>query len=362
MRTARKILLSLAALLFSLGLGEWAVRAFHLVPDVFRLQLGLVRLAPDPRIRYELVPNYVSPLRDVEINSRGMRNRPVEPAKPSGVCRVACIGDSVAFGMGTPRDHFSVQLEKRLNASAPPGAPAFEVLNFGVPGYNVEQVAATLEKRAAAFDPDLVVYLYCLNDPQETSRELEVTLARRGGAPARQAYVRQSWEASRSALGGFRLGLLARYGWASLFGARAAAPRARYRDDMEILLEGGGAPYYRSLYAAGASRDRFHAGLDAVARWSRETGVPVLVAVMPVFLDLEAYPLEDLHAVVGAALAERGLPFLDLLEVYRAARRNGAVEINADPLHPNREGYGLAAKAVEEALRRGGKLEGRGRK
>ena len=77
---------------------------------------------------------------------------------------------------------------------------------------------------------------------------------------------------------------------------------------------------------------------------------------------LEAYPLEDLHAVVGAALAERGLPFLDLLEVYRAARRNGAVEINADPLHPNREGYGLAAKAVEEALRRGGKLEGRGRK
>ncbi|MGD9782484.1 MAG: SGNH/GDSL hydrolase family protein [Kiritimatiellia bacterium] len=362
MRTARKILLSLAALLFSLGLGEWAVRAFHLGPDVFRLQLGMVRLTPDPRIRYELVPHYVSPLRDVAINSRGMRNRPVEPAKPSGVFRIACIGDSVAFGMGTPRDHFGVQLEERLNGSPPSGGPPFEVLNFGVPGYNVEQVAATLETRVGAFDPDLVVYLYCLNDPQETSRELEVTLGRRGGSPARQAYVRQCWAASRSALGGSRLGLLARYAWVSLFAERAAAPRERYRDDMEILLGGGGAPYYRSLYGAGASRDRFHAGLDAVARWSRETGVPVWVAVMPVFLDLEAYPLEDLHAVVGAALAERGLPVLDLLDVYRDARRNGAAEFHADPLHPNREGYGLAARAVEEALRSGGALEGRGRK
>ena len=362
MRTARKILLSLAALLFSLGLAEWAVRAFHLGPDVFRLQLGMVRLTPDPRIRYELVPNYVSPMRDVEINAEGMRNRPVEREKPAGTFRIACIGDSVAFGMGTPRDHFSVQLEERLNGSSSSGAPAFEVLNFGVPGYNVEQVAATLEKRAAAFDPDLVVYLYSLNDPQETSRELESTLARRGGAAARQAYVRQCWAASKSALGGSRLWLLARYGWASLFAERAPAPRERYRDDVEILLGGGGVSYYRSLYGDGASRERLHAGLDGVARWRRETGVPVLVAVMPVFLDLEAYPLADLHAVVGAALAERGLPVLDLLDAYRDARRNGKAEINADPLHPNREGYGVAARAVEGALRRDGWLESRPRK
>lgn len=351
------------AVLLALAAGEAGVRVFGLGPDVFQIQRGMVRLTPDPGLRYELIPHYVSPLRDVVINAYGMRNRPVAPAKAPGVFRIACIGDSIAFGMGTPREPFSEQLEARLNKDRAAGAPTFEVLNFGVPGYHIGQVAAMLVERVPAFDPDLVLYLYCLNDPQETSRELEGTLRQAGVAPARQDYVRRLWAASESARGrgGSRLWLLARWAVASGSKRTAAAPRGAFRDDMQILLDGDGAAYYRSLYRAGPSRDRLHAGLDVLARWNRESGVPIRLVVVPVFLDLANYALGDLHAAVAAAAVARGLPVMDLLPVYQAAQRAGGPSFHADPLHPNREGYGLAARAVADVLRADRALERRPR-
>lgn len=359
MRTVGKILLFSLAVLFSLAAGEGIVRAFDLGPDVCRIQLGMVRLTPDPGLRYELIPHYVSPLRDVVINAHGMRNRPVEPAKAPGVFRIACIGDSIAFGMGTPRDTFSVQLEARLNEGRPDGARTFEALNFGVPGYHIGQVAAMLEGRVPAFDPDLVIYLYCLNDPQEASRELEGTLRRNNVSPARQAYVRRLWAVSESARGGSRLWLLAKLAAASGSRRNDVGPRGGgFRDDMQILLDGEGTAYYRSLYREGPALDRFHAGLDAIARWSRESGVPVLVVTVPLFTGFEPYAWGDLHDQVREAAAARGLPVMDLLPVYRAAPGG----FHADLLHPNREGYGLAARAVAEEIQRRGWRAAPGRK
>lgn len=343
MKAAGQIGLALAALLLALALGEGAVRAFGLGPDVHGIRRGMIRLSPDPGVRYELVPHYVSPARDVAVNAHGMRDAPRARAKPPGVRRIACVGDSIAFGMGTPQDPFNRQLERRLGDGT-------EVLNFGVPGYHVGQVAATLAGRAAAFAPDLVLYLYCLNDPQETSRELEGILRWRELPPGRAAALRRLWEPSRSALARSRLWQLLRWRLAGLSAAPASAPE-RFRDDMEIILAGGGEAHYRALYADSAARARLAAGFDRLARWSAETGVPVWVVVFPVFVELDAYRLEDLHRIVAEEAAARGLQTLDLLPVYQAALRNGGPAFHADPLHPNRTGYGIAAAAVAEALR-----------
>lgn len=345
MKFAGKILLALAALALALGLGEAAVRAFGLGPDVYGIRRGMIRLSPDPDVRYELVPNYVSPARDVEVNVHGMRDAPRAFAKPPGVRRIACVGDSIAFGMGTPRDPFNRQLERLLGDGV-------EALNFGVPGYQIGQVAGTLAGRAAAFAPDLVLYLYCLNDPQETSRELEGILRWRELPPGRADALRRLWAPSRSVLERSRLWQLLRW---RLAGRSAAAPvPERFRDDMEIILAGGGEDHYRALYEDPAARARLAAGFDRLARWSAETGVPVWVVIFPVFVDLDAYRLGELHRIVAEEAAARGLRTLDLLPVYREALRNGAATCNADPLHPNRTGYGLAAAAVADALRSAG--------
>ena len=351
MRTAGRMFLALAAVAGALAAGEGVVRILDLGPDVHRIERGMVRLTPAGDLRYELVPGFASPLRDVVVNAEGMRDGPVAREKAPGTFRIACVGDSIAFGMGTPLAPFDVQLEARLNGA---GGVRCEVLNFGVPGYHVGQVAAALAAKAGAFAPDLVVYLYCLNDPQETSRELEETLRQRALGPARAEYVRRRWA---PAGGGSRLWLLARLAAETWARRGAAAPReAEFRDDLRRLLDGEGEGYYRALYQPGPARERFEAGLDAIARWSREAGTPVWVAVVPVFLDLENYAFGDLHAEVARAAAARGLPVVDLLPAYLAAQRAGAPRFFADPLHPNAAGYGLAAAAVEDALRAAGAL------
>ncbi len=77
---------------------------------------------------------------------------------------MAVLGDSIAFGYWVAEeDAFARQLELLLGESRGEGPPV-EVLNFGVPGYNLGQEIETLRSRVLAFEPDVVVLAFCLND------------------------------------------------------------------------------------------------------------------------------------------------------------------------------------------------------
>ncbi|HEY5657362.1 MAG TPA: SGNH/GDSL hydrolase family protein, partial [Myxococcota bacterium] len=54
------------------------------------------------------------------------------------------------------------QIEQRLAAHWPASNP--RALNFGVPGYNTAQELALLEARVLAFEPDVVILQYTIND------------------------------------------------------------------------------------------------------------------------------------------------------------------------------------------------------
>lgn len=353
MKTAGKILMMLLALVFALAGGEGIVRGLGVGPDIHRIQRGTIRLTSDPGLKYELLPNVVSSEGEVLVNPFGMRNRSIELAKPSGVRRVACVGDSIAFGMGARHEFFSVQLEPKLNAGREAVAGRWEVLNFGVPGYNIGQVAAMLAGRAACFHPDLVLYLYCLNDPEETSRELEDILRAEDMTAARRDYVDRIWGASRSGLGRLQLWQLVRLKWAGL---RAGRPevRAQYRDDMEQIRAGRGMEHYLGLYANPAARKRWKDGMGRIGDWSRATGVPVWVVVFPVFQQLDSYPLAGIHRAVAEAAEAEGLTVVDLLGVFQAAAAAQEGMFHADPLHPNERGYGMAAQAVADRMAEAG--------
>jgi lysophospholipase L1-like esterase len=62
------------------------------------------------------------------------------------------------------------QLQNILNDQAEPG---YEVLNFGVGGYDTLQEVALLENRGLIYKPDLVIIGYCLNDIGIDSLSLE---------------------------------------------------------------------------------------------------------------------------------------------------------------------------------------------
>ncbi len=99
------------------------------------------------------------------VNARGYRGRLRPFEKPPGALRILLVGDSYTFGAGMPEeDTIAAQLEEVLGASLP---RAVEVLNFGVPGVNLEETFEQYERFASRWEHDIVLYLLFRNDLDE---------------------------------------------------------------------------------------------------------------------------------------------------------------------------------------------------
>ena len=92
--------------------------------------------------------------------------------------------------------------------------------------------------------------------------------------------------------------------------------------------------------------------LKAMGGMCRERGVPLVVAIFPLFgnrLD-EGYPFADVHAKVAAAAAESGARVVDLLPLYRGLDGKLLVVDGADDEHPNEIAHRIAARAIARAV------------
>ncbi|OGV46546.1 MAG: hypothetical protein A2X46_06325 [Lentisphaerae bacterium GWF2_57_35] len=125
---------------------------------------AIVRLSPNKRLAYELMPDLNMPFggRRVKTNADGMRddvNYPKE--KAPGTVRILGIGDSGMFGWNMAQgDEYLSILRKNLQQR--PGR--YEVMNLAVPGYNTFQELEILRFRGLAYRPDIVVVGWCDND------------------------------------------------------------------------------------------------------------------------------------------------------------------------------------------------------
>ncbi len=132
--------------------------------DVFGTvkKTGLFRVSRDPALGWEPIPG--SSLPHITINSSGFRGEEYARTPKSKALRIAFLGDSETFGYALREEHtLPGCLERSLNARSK--ERRYEVLNFGVPGYNTAQESALLKKKAIHFNPSIVVLYYVLNDP-----------------------------------------------------------------------------------------------------------------------------------------------------------------------------------------------------
>jgi hypothetical protein len=101
---------------------------------------------------------------DFRINSHGLRGPEVSRTPPMDHMRIAVVGDSEMFGTVLREEEtFPAQLQKYLNESCEPDIN-IEVLNFGVPGYNVQQYDKLITDKVFKFFPDLIFVAFNLND------------------------------------------------------------------------------------------------------------------------------------------------------------------------------------------------------
>jgi lysophospholipase L1-like esterase len=259
------------------------------------------------------------------VNARGYRDLERAIPKPAGVRRVVCVGDSFTWGVSVLFDDaWPQRVERALSRER--GEP-WEAVNLGEPGLNAVQEASKLDSEGFAYGPDVVVVAYVLNDSEdeqaaEARRAADWVEEQRRGPSATLL--------DRSAL--FRL------------------VRTRLRATLENRRRVEG---FRSMYAdddPGWAAAR--GALKAMGGMCRERGVPLVIAVFPLFgnpLD-DAYPFPEIHAKVDAAAGEAGARVVDLLPAYRGLDWRLLVVDGADDEHPNEIAHRIAARAIARAV------------
>jgi lysophospholipase L1-like esterase len=108
-----------------------------------------------------------NPAWEVSLNSEGFRDSELPEEKPASVFRIVCMGDSWTFGTNVDQgDAYPEQLATNLGREFP--ETDFEVCNRGVMGYTSFQGLQLLRKNAAAWEMDVVVIGYAMNDSKIT--------------------------------------------------------------------------------------------------------------------------------------------------------------------------------------------------
>lgn len=126
---------------------------------------------------YEPVPNSIdegdlkliginSSVKDT-INSDGLNQSSNYPAtKSADIYRIVAMGDSFTYGKNVnTEDNYPSQLEKLLNAKMQcKNISSFQVLNFGVNGYDIPFTVQRYRLRGQKYNPDLVLWFLIDND------------------------------------------------------------------------------------------------------------------------------------------------------------------------------------------------------
>jgi hypothetical protein len=116
-------------------------------------------------------------------NRWGMRDRDYEQARPAGTYRIALLGQSHVAGDGVGDGRtFEALVEERLNRElAPRSGVRYEILNFGIGSYSIEQQLLILD-RVLSFQPDAVYFVGTPGDPERAALHI-VNQIRRGVRP-----------------------------------------------------------------------------------------------------------------------------------------------------------------------------------
>jgi lysophospholipase L1-like esterase len=260
--------------------------------------------SPDPALIWEYRP--YGDADGIATNRWGFRDVDYPTAaKPSGVRRIAFLGDSVTLGMGVEPEETFVRLVGTMAAGK---GHDVQTLNFAVDGYNALQIRALLTARVLAFEPDEVVYVMCLNDfdfQDSSGRKI--------------AYFRRPW----------------------LF----------FPQDLERR--------YRALRGVEYHHGHFRENKTRVFRAVLEMrdvlaarGAGFLLVTVPVFPERQGdpayfahYPLLDLHQEVGRFCRTSGIRSHNLLDDFR--RQGHSPERDAfDVWHLSAEGHRLVAEGL----------------
>lgn len=272
------------------------------------------RTATDyPFLGYEAIPNLTHTFNGItyQTNRLGMRDVEHDLTTPPGTFRIAALGGSRLMGAGVQfHDTFASRLQNLLNAGeANNNFQKFEVLNFGVNGYEPFQRLFLLEHIVLPYNPETVLYVAHLLDLNVINF----------------AKVYQS-------------GASIPFDFMLEISNRAHIERTMSPQQITAKLE----PF------------RFEILSDIYNRFvhdCKKRGITPIWVYVP-----QAEAHEDAKTIARIkALAEKaGFAIIDLSQVFEG-RDTSTLRIHAWDVHPNAQGHLLIANALLDGLKKLGK-------
>ena len=337
MKRSQKMALGfgLGASLLGLSVAELAIRGqeglvLRLGPWSLELDQG-----PETSARSEPVfeppgMKYALRVRAPEDLERGWHENQPVPEKKPGERVILCVGDSLTYGVGVgPSQSWPARLATTLPANV-------KVYNFGVPGYDAEQVASLVTSRLAPYQPDLLIWGTYTNDNMPTYVHATINTHL-------PIFVGSSVPPSVQILPDpIALPLLHHF---ALFRLLQGSYFSRHVDSREA------AEPYAGWY------ERY---MDQILLWGQTHNVPIAVlAIAPHILadpahcgQVERTPgfcrsNTEFYHRVQKDLEERGIPWADGLAAYQHSGKQSFYPNGPqDQDHPNAEGQQLLTDAV----------------
>ncbi len=319
---------------------------------------GVNQISKIPGLVYELKPEAERVVRigdhaaTYRINSAGMRDYEYPLVKGNGFFRIVCLGDSVTFGAGVELEQvYPKVLEKLLNTKS--DEIRYEVLNFGVGGYNTAQEAVALKEKALQYRPDLVLVGFNLNDGSPTASLNEVLEGRGDKDSGRVQLPGKPWLQNNSYL----------YGVVALGGEQLLLWLGVWKRDRMYGLT---VELFEAMTEARQETEawrRVEEGLRRIIEVSRQSGARVVLAVFPLQVQMDYDPrrppmgnltLTDLRRPqerLRRFAKENGIGYVDLLPPINSQRtKERPLFVNDVTSHPDALGHEVVAGEILRVL------------
>lgn len=313
------------------GAGEGAVRSLagNLTKSVLAILVLLAALEALLRVfGKETYTEFLTRFHadQVRLNAQGFRDVEVTTKKPKNIFRVLVLGDSFTFGVGVSdfEKIYSRQLESLLRASG----RDVEVVTRAMPGWSSFDEYQYMKNTGFAYEPDLVVVGYVMNDPDHPD------ILERNYTPARGFVIWGRFDAAL--ILGSRLYNLVWTRWnraLERFGVKEtySAWEHRFHDPTRE-------PWQRETQT-----------LQDLSREISASGAKGVLVILPVFSDFEQYDFAQEHAQVREAAERAGFLVMDMLPEFFGRRARDFWVYPIDP-HPNEEAQGIFAQGLYKFL------------
>jgi hypothetical protein len=292
---------------------------------------GYTLMEPHSQYEWQGIP--------VSINSHGLRDGEIGYEKPENTFRILNLGDSIAMGWGVRQEEtYGKRLQDVLNSTQDRGVQ-YQVINAGVPGWNLENELTYLRAEGMKYEPDLILLdITIVNDI------FGGNAIQKNNRPAPIEWLRghtYSWPF-----------LSIQYQWISA--------RSQGRDRIDVIDPPFEPEKYFPLDETDARWEKIWNWLSSFQSVSEQEDVPLVLVLFP----LEYQLLDESYSTLPQDLiseksSELGIPAVDLLPAFREACRGkpgGACQLEdhylfADVwMHPSALGHQITAKEIQQLL------------